>query len=74
MWVLLSGAMALTIVVLLFLPESGTGGSMFSVYSAMLWVGIFGATLWRYLGKSGWFGFAIGSVTGMFIQIVSQFV
>lgn len=72
MWVLLSGAMALTIVILLFLPISGTGGSLFSVYSAMLWCGIFGATLARYIGKSGWFGFAIGSVSGMVIQIIAS--
>ncbi len=71
MWVLLSGAMALTIVVLLFLPNSGTGSGMFSVYSAMLWCGIFGATSARYIGKSGWFGFAIGSVGGMLIQMLA---
>ena len=70
MWVLLSGAMAVLFVVMLFLP----GGSVLSVYSAMLWCGIFTATLFRYLNRNGWIGFAIGSVVGMVIQFLSQLV
>lgn len=73
-WVYLSGAMALTFVVMLFLPETGTGGATLSLYSAMLWCGIFGAALFRYLLKNTWAGFAIGSAAGMFIQIISQLV
>lgn len=74
MWVLLSGAMALTFVVMLFLPDTGTGGSVLSVYAAMLWCGLFGAAVARYRSKSGWAGFAIGSVIGLLIQITSQMV
>lgn len=73
-WVCLSGAMALTFVVLLFLPDSGTGGATLSLYSTMLWCGLFGAALFRYLLKNTWVGFAAGSVAGMLIQIVSQMV
>ncbi|HAA97106.1 MAG TPA: hypothetical protein DCE29_04390, partial [Alteromonas macleodii] len=58
MWVLLSGAMALTFVVMLFLPDTGMGGGLVSTYSAMLWCGFFGAALWRYRATSGWAGFA----------------
>ena len=36
MWVLLSGAMALTFIVMMFLPNSGTGEGMIAVYSACL--------------------------------------
>ncbi|QJR80900.1 hypothetical protein CA267_008970 [Alteromonas pelagimontana] len=71
LWVILSGAMALTFVVLLFLPYSGTGGDTLSVYSAMLWCGLFGAALFRYLDKNGWIGFAAGSVVGMVLQVIS---
>ncbi|MEW9797814.1 hypothetical protein [Alteromonas sp. CYL-A6] len=74
MWVLLSGAMALTFVVMLFLPDSGTGSGTLSMYAAMLWCGLFGAACARYAGKSGWFGFLTGSVAGMVIQIGSQLV
>ena len=73
-WVYLSGAMALTIIVMLFLPNSGMGNGLMTVYGSMLWCGIFGASLARYLDKSGWFGFALGSAVGMFIQTLSKFV
>lgn len=72
-WVALSGAMALTFAVMLFLPDTGTGDGMLSVYAAMLWCGLFGASLARYKNASGWVGFAIGSVLGFVLQIVSQF-
>jgi len=74
MWVVLSGAMALTFIVMMFLPNSGIGEGMIAVYSAMLWCGIFGAALFRYINKNGWIGFAAGSVLGFVLQVVSQFV
>ncbi|MBU2978399.1 hypothetical protein [Alteromonas sp. C1M14] len=72
MWVLLSGAMAILFVILLFVPGGSQNDSLFSVYSAMIWCGLFGGALFRYLDKNGWVGFAIGSVAGMCIQIFSQ--
>ena len=72
MWVLLSGAMALTFIVMLFLPDTGMGGGLISTYSAMLWCGFFGAALWRYRTASGWAGFAYGSVIGLVLQFISQ--
>ncbi|MCZ8530272.1 hypothetical protein [Alteromonas sp. PRIM-21] len=74
MWVLLSGAMALTFIVMLFLPDTGMGGGLISTYSAMLWCGFFGAALWRYRTASGWAGFAYGSVIGLVLQFISQFI
>lgn len=74
MWVVLSGAMALTFIVMMFLPNSGIGEGMIAVYAAMLWCGIFGASLFRYIGRNGWTGFAIGSVIGFILQVVSQLV
>ena len=73
-WVILSGAMALTIIVMMFLPDSGMGTGLMAIYGSMLWCGIFGASLARYLGKNGWFGFGFGSAAGMLIQFISQFV
>jgi hypothetical protein len=73
-WVLLSGAMAFTFIVMLFLPQSGAGEGMIATYSSMLWCGIFGATLLRYLARSGWIGFALGSVVGFIIHLLSQFI
>ena len=73
-WVLLSGAMALTFIVLLFLPDTGMGGGLISTYSAMLWCGFFGAALWRYRTASGWAGFAYGSVIGLVLQFISQII
>lgn len=74
MWVLLSGAMALTFIVMLFLPDTGMGGGLISTYSAMLWCGFFGAALWRYRTASGWAGFAYGSVIGLVLQFISQII
>jgi len=74
MWVLLSGAMALTFVVMLFLPDTGMGGGLISTYAAMLWCGFFGASLWRYRAANGWAGFAYGSVVGLIIQFISQII
>jgi len=72
MWVLLSGAMALTFIIMLFLPNTGMGDGLIATYSAMLWCGFFGASLWRYRNASGWAGFAYGSVVGFVIQFISQ--
>ena len=72
MWVLLSGAMALTFIIMLFLPNTGMGNGLIATYSAMLWCGFFGASLWRYRNASGWAGFAYGSVVGFVIQFISQ--
>ncbi|GMM67515.1 hypothetical protein MTsDn1_08090 [Alteromonas sp. MTD1] len=74
MWVLLSGAMALTFIVMLFLPNTGMGNGMIATYSAMLWCGFFGASLWRYRSSNGWTGFAYGSVIGFTLQFVSQLI
>ncbi len=74
MWVLLSGAMALTFVVMLFLPDTGMGTGLLSTYAAMLWCGFFGAALWRYRSGSGWAGFAYGSVIGFVVQFASQLI
>lgn len=74
MWVVLSGAMALTFVVMLFLPDTGMGDGLISSYAAMLWCGFFGAALFRYRSASGWSGFAYGSVIGLAIQFTSQII
>ena len=74
MWVLLSAAMAVTFVVLLFLPNTGVGDGTLGVYAAMLWCGLLGAALARYRNGSGWLGFAIGSGAGLLSQIASQLV
>ncbi|APE07398.1 MAG: hypothetical protein CL600_11220 [Alteromonas sp.] len=74
MWVLLSGAMALTFIVMLFLPNTGMGDGMIATYSSMLWCGFFGAALWRYCSANGWTGFAIGSVVGFILQVISQII
>lgn len=72
-WVLLSGAMAITVMVLLFMPEQ-LGAGITSVYSIMLWTGLFGATLSRYIGKSGWMGFFAGSLFGMVLHIFAPLI
>jgi VIT1/CCC1 family predicted Fe2+/Mn2+ transporter len=72
-WVLLSGAMAVTVLVLMFLPQQ-LGSGLTSVYSIMLWTGLFGATLSRYLGKNGWMGFLTGSIVGMVIHIFAPVI
>ena len=71
MWVLLSGAMAAMFIFLLFVPGGSDANSTLSVYAAMLWCGIFLATVFRYFGKNGWIGFIVGSVVGMLIQMLS---
>jgi hypothetical protein len=72
-WVLLSGAMAITVIVLLFMPEQ-LGAGITSVYSIMLWTGLFGATFSRYISKSGWMGFFTGSLFGMVLHIFAPLI
>ena len=74
LWVILSGGMALTVMGSQFMPGIVALGSMTSVYSAMLWVGIFGAALARYLNKNGWIGFAVGSVLGVSLNILASII
>lgn len=74
LWVILAGGMALTVLGAQFLPGVVANDSITSVYSAMLWVGIFGATLARYVGKNGWLGFAIGSGIGVILNIAAGLV
>jgi hypothetical protein len=74
MWVLLSGGMAVTFIVMLFLPNTGMGDGMVATYSSMLWCGFFGAALWRYRSANGWTGFAFGSVAGFVLQVLSQII
>jgi hypothetical protein len=62
-WVIMSASMCLFVLFVLF---TGLGGGIIgSVYSVMLWCGIFGGVLARFIDKHGWIGFCIGSVVGM---------
>ncbi|WP_240615511.1 hypothetical protein [Alteromonas facilis] len=72
LWVILAAGMAITVIGSQFMPGIVAHGSMTSVYSAMLWVGIFGAALARYLNKSGWMGFAVGSGCGVLLNILAS--
>lgn len=69
-WVVLAGAMAITISSLLFLPQT-LGAGITSVYSIMLWWGLFGMFLFGYIDKKRSYGFIGGSVFGMVFHIVS---
>ncbi|MGQ8366455.1 hypothetical protein [Glaciecola sp. 1036] len=73
MWVVLSGSMAVVITTLLFLPQQ-LGAGITSVYSLMLWYGLFGLTLFRYMDKKGAIGFLSGSVIGMLVHIFSPVI
>lgn len=72
LWVILAAGMAVTVVGSQFLPGMGMHDSLTSVYSSMLWCGIFGAALARYISKNGWIGFAIGSVIGVTLNILAS--
>jgi len=69
-WVVLAGAMAITISSLLFLPQT-LGAGITSVYSLMLWWGLFGMFLFGYIDKKRSYGFIAGSVFGMLFHILS---
>lgn len=74
LWVILSAGMAITVVGSQFLTADTASGGLTSSYSAMLWVGIFGAALARYIGKNGWIGFAIGSVLGIVLNMIASLI
>ncbi|MFC3094757.1 hypothetical protein DRW07_12265 [Alteromonas sediminis] len=69
-WVILSASMAITVLAAQIFQGVAVLNSMASIYSAMLWTGIFGAALARYMLKSGWFGFALGSAAGAALTIL----
>lgn len=73
MWPILSGAMAITITLLVFFPQN-LGAGITSVYSLMAWWGVFGMFLFRYLHKKGSVGFIGGSVVGMFFHIFAPVI
>jgi hypothetical protein len=73
MWVLLSGALAVLVTILLFFPQN-LGGGITSVYSLMLWWGLFVMFVCRFIKKNAMFGFIGGSVFGMILQILSPLV
>lgn len=70
MWVILSAAMAMLVSTLLLFPQN-LGAGITSVYSVMLWWGLFAMFLFRYIGKKGVIGFISGSVFGMVLKILS---
>jgi hypothetical protein len=71
-WLILSAAMCFFVLSVLF---TGLGdGIIGSVYSVMLWCGIFAGVLARYFDKNGWLGFGIGSALGMLCFILSPLV
>lgn len=74
LWVTLAAGMALTVIASQFMPGVVDLDSMTSVYSAMSWVGIFGAVLARYLNNNGWLGFAAGSAVGVLLNILASII
>jgi len=71
-WVLMSASMCIFILFVLFSGEDV--GVIDSVYSVMLWCGIFGGIIARYIDKNGWLGFGIGSVFGMLCFILAPLI
>ena len=69
-WVFLTGSIALVILASQFLPTSTSDpvSTILASYSAMLWTGVFGFALYRYLQRRAWVGFAIGSLIGFTIN------
>ena len=67
-WVIITGAMAIMVLVLMLFPQN-LGGGITSVFSLMLWWGLFGLFLFRYIDKKGIVGFIGGSIIGMVIHI-----
>lgn len=66
-WVIMSASIMFLVLALLII--GGGDQIISSVYSVMLWCGIFGGTLARYLDKNGWIGFGIGSGIGVILHI-----
>ena len=73
MWVILTGAMALVVSVLLFFPQN-LGVGITSVFSLMLWWGLFGLFLFRFVKKKGLIGFIAGSVLGLILHIFAPVI
>ena len=71
-WLLMSASMCIFILFVLF--SGAEVGVIGSVYSVMLWCGIFGGIVARYVDKNGWLGFGIGSVFGMLCFILAPLV
>lgn len=71
-WVLMSASMCIFILFVLF--SGADVGVIDSVYSVMLWCGIFGGIVARYIDKNGWLGFGIGSVFGMLCFILAPLI
>ena len=67
MWVILSGSIMVLVLALLIL--GGGDAIISSVYSVMLWCGLFGGSLARYTDKNGYVGFGVGSALGVVIHI-----
>ncbi|MFT6331496.1 MAG: hypothetical protein ACJAYN_003451 [Bermanella sp.] len=71
-WVIMSASMCIFILFALF---SGAGvGVIDSVYSVMLWCGLFAGIVARYIGKNGWIGFGIGSVFGLLCFVLAPVI
>lgn len=73
MWVILSGSMAIVVSLLVFFPQN-LGAGLTSVFSLMLWWGLFGLFLFRYIDKKGLIGFIIGSIIGMILHIFAPLI
>ncbi|WP_026376104.1 hypothetical protein [Aestuariibacter salexigens] len=72
-WVWLTGCMALVVIASMFSSDvaHSAAAPLSSIYSIMLWMGLFCWTLFRYLGKSGGIGFAVGSAIGITVFILA---
>jgi len=73
MWPILSGAMAITISLLVFFPQN-LGEGISSVYSLMVWWGLFGMFIFRFIDKRGSHGFIGGSAVGMLLHIFAPVI
>ncbi|MFB0912458.1 MAG: hypothetical protein QMA97_04675 [Glaciecola sp.] len=71
-WVIMSASMCIFILFVLF--SGASVGVIDSVYSVMLWCGLFGGILARYIGKNGWIGFGVGSVFGMLCFVLAPLI
>lgn len=65
-WVILTGTIALAILLGQFLPSHSNNpvDNIIASYSAMLATGLFGFVLCRYLNRRGLSGFIVGSLIG----------
>lgn len=72
-WVIITGTMAFFVVVLMFFPQN-LGVGITSVFSLMLWWGLFGLFLFKYINKKGVIGFISGSVVGLLLHIFEPII